>query len=75
MKCFKYGRKGHIAPNYRVKEIIANLGIGKSLKQQMVNLIKSDSESSKQTSREKFSEDQLLLVEEDWSNESNEFSS
>ena len=33
VKCFKCGKKGHIAPNYRVKEIIANLDIGKHLKE------------------------------------------
>ena len=33
VKCFKCGKKGHIAPNCRVKEIIANLDIGKHLKE------------------------------------------
>ena len=77
IKCFKCGKKGHIAQNCRVKEIITNLDIGKCLKQQMINLIKteSQSESSSQTSVESFDEDQLLLVEDDSSNESNEFSS
>ena len=40
IKCFKCGKKGHIAPNCKVKEIIANLVIEKHLKQQMINSIK-----------------------------------
>ena len=40
IKCFKYSKKRHIAPNCRVKEIIAKLDIGNHLKHQMINLIK-----------------------------------
>lgn len=43
IKCFKCGKKGHIAPNSKVKEIIANLDITKHLKKQMINLIKTES--------------------------------
>ena len=43
IKCFKCGKKGHIAPSCRVKEIIENLDKGKHLKQQMINLIKIES--------------------------------
>ena len=32
IKCFKCGKKGHIAPNCKVKEIIVDLDIGKRLK-------------------------------------------
>ena len=43
IECFKCGKKEHITPNCRVKEIIANLDVGKHLKQQMINLIKTES--------------------------------
>ena len=77
IKCFKCGKKGHITSNCRVKEIIANLDVRKHLKQQMINLIKTKSqlESSNQTSVETSDEDQLLLIEDDSSNKSNESSS
>ena len=47
-------KKGHIAPNCKIKEIIGNLDVGKHLKQQMIYLIKteSQSDSSSQTSIE-----------------------
>ena len=72
IKCFKCSKKWHIAPNCRVKEIVANLDIGKLLKQQMINLIKTESQfdSSSQTSVETSSDDQLLLIEDSSSNES-----
>ena len=71
MKCFKCCKKWHIAPNCKIKEIITDLDTGKRLKQKMINLIKtkSQSESSSQTSVESSSDDQLLLIEESSSNE------
>ena len=68
---------GHIAPNCRVKEITANLDVGKHLKQQMNNLIKTKSqlEKSSQTSIETSNKDQLLLIEDGSSSESNKSSS
>ena len=58
VKRFKCGKKGHIAPNSKIKEIITDLDIGKCLKQQMINLIKtkSQSNSSSQTSVESSSD-------------------
>ena len=44
IKCFKCGKKGHITSNCRVKKIIANLDARKHLKQQMINLIKTESQ-------------------------------
>ena len=37
---------GHIAPNYKIKEIIADLDIRGRAKMQMINLIKTKSDSS-----------------------------
>ena len=56
---FQIWQKGHIAPNCKIKEIIANLDIGKRLKQRMINLIKTElqSDSSSQTSVESSSDD------------------
>ena len=45
IKCFKCGKKGHIAPNCKVKEIIADLDIGKCLKKQMINIINTEFDS------------------------------
>ena len=52
VKCFKCGKKRHMAPNCKIKEIIVDLDVGKCLKQQMINLIKieSQSDSSSQAS-------------------------
>ena len=77
VECFKCGKKGHTTPNCKIKEIIADLDIGKRLKQQMINLIKTKSlsDSSSQTSVESSSDDQLLLIEDSSSKESNKSSS
>ena len=74
---FKCGKKGHIAPNCKVKEIIADLDIRKRLKQQMINIIKieSQSDSLNQSLIESSSDDQFLLIEDSSSNESYESSS
>ena len=64
---------GHIAPNCKVKEIIADLDIGKFLKKQMINLIKTDSDSSSQSSE--FSNNQFFLLEDSTSSDSNSSSS
>ena len=53
---------GHIAPNCKIKEIIAELDVGRRLKQQMINLIKTDSSSN--SFREDSSDDQLLFIGE-----------
>ena len=76
IKCFKCNKKWHIPPNCKVKEIVADLDIGKRLKQQMINLIKteSQSDSSCQTLVETSSDDQLL-IEDSSSNESSSQSS
>ena len=65
VKCFKCGKKRHMAPNCKIKEIIVDLDVGKCLKQQMINLIKieSQSDSSSQASIESSTDDQLLLIE------------
>ena len=54
-----------MAPNCKIKEIIVDLDVGKCLKQQMINLIKieSQSDSSNQASIESSTDDQLLLIE------------
>ena len=74
---FQMWQKGHITLNCKIKEIIANLDIGKRLKRQMINLIKTKSlsDSSSQTSVESSSDNQYLLIEDSSSNESNESSS
>ena len=66
---------GYIAPNCKIKEIIVDLDIGKRLKRQMINLIKTESDSSSQSPMETSSDNQLLLIEESSSDEStNSFS-
>ena len=52
-------KKGHIALDYKVKKIIGNLNIGKHLKQQMINRIKTESwsDSSEQPYIESANED------------------
>ena len=60
-------------PNCKVKEIIADLDIGKHLKKQMINLIKSYSYSSSQSSES--SDNQFLLLEDSSSSDSNRSSS
>ena len=64
IKCFKYGKRGHITPNCKVKEIIADLDVGKCLKHQMINLIKTESQlkSSNQTFVETSDEDQYCYL-------------
>ena len=47
---------GHIAPNYKIKEIIADLDIRGRVKKQMINLIKTKSDSSSQSPMETSSE-------------------
>ena len=48
---FQVWQKGaYIVPNCKVKEIIANLDIGKRLKKPMINLIKTYFDSSSQFS-------------------------
>ena len=70
IKCFKCGKMGYIAPNCKIKEIIVDLDIGRHLKRQMTNLIKTESDSSSQSPMETSSDNQLLLIEESSSDES-----
>ena len=75
IKCFKRGKKRHIAPNCKIKEIIVELDIGKYLKRQMINLIKTESDSSSYSPMETSNDNQFLLIEKSSSNESTNSSS